>query len=449
MIDDPEKLKREALDAMAEKAKETVSQEAESLKVKVKEEAEVAKVVFDEALVSLRRFFKLESAGGITLMGAMALALICANTPLASYYDMFLSTHLTIKVGDFGLDKPLLLWINDGLMAIFFLLVGLEIKREVLEGELSSAEQAVLPAIAAAGGIAVPAAIYAYFNAGDDIAMRGWAIPSATDIAFALGILALFGKRVPIALKIFLTAVAVIDDLAAIIIIAVFYTTNLSFMALFFSAVCVCGLLILNLMKYQRTAAYVLFGVVMWFAVLKSGVHATLAGVVLGLLIPHKVKTRHDKSMLTELEHDLHPWVAFMVLPVFAFANAGISFAGMTVDSLLAPIPLGIAVGLFAGKQIGVFGFGFIAIKTGLARLPEGINFRQFFAVCTLCGVGFTMSLFIGALAFETSEQEIQTRIGVLMGSGMSALLAALLLNWSLPSLQERQRQKRSAASQS
>ncbi len=387
----------------------------------------------DEALRSLRQFFRLESAGGVLLVVAAILAMIAANTPLSSYYGMFLETHLTIKIGDFGLDKPLFLWINDGLMAVFFFLVGMEIKREVVEGELSSINQAMLPMAAAVGGIVAPALIYSYFNWHDEIAMKGWAIPAATDIAFALGVLALFGKRVPISLKIFLTAVAVIDDLAAIIIIAVFYTAQMSMSALLFAVLCVAGLLALNLAQIQRSSVYVFLGVIMWVAVLKSGVHATLAGVVLGLLIPHKIKTKHDKSMLLELEHDLHPWVAFAVLPLFAFANAGINFSGMTFDNVLEPIPLGIATGLFAGKMIGVFLFAAFFVVLGFARLPERASWGQFFSVCILCGIGFTMSLFIGALAFEDSAQEIQTRLGVLMGSLLSGVVGAGLLALTLP----------------
>ncbi|MCI5050400.1 MAG: Na+/H+ antiporter NhaA [Rickettsiales bacterium] len=397
----------------------------------------------DEALLKLRDFLKVESAGGVALMLAAVMAMILANSPLSHYYDIFLETHLTIKLGGLGLDKPLLLWINDGLMAVFFFLVGMEIKREVLEGELSSVEQAVLPGIAAVGGIAAPAAIFAYFNQHDPVAMGGWAIPAATDIAFALGILALFGKRVPISLKIFLTAVAVMDDLAAIVIIAIFYTDNLSLGSLSFAGVFFAGLLVLNLIKSNRTSIYVFLGLLMWFAVLKSGVHATLAGVILGFLIPHKIKNDHGNSMLCELEHGLHPWVALLVLPVFAFANAGIHFEGMTLDSFTEPLPLGIALGLFAGKQLGIFSVCWLAIKSGLAKMPDEINWMQFYAVCVLCGVGFTMSLFIGSLAFETSANELAARVGIVSGSLLSGLVAVVILYFSLPSVEERMKLKK------
>lgn len=397
----------------------------------------IEEVVVDDTLKALREFFKLESAGGLTLIAAAILAMIFANTGLAVYYDLILSTNVTVTVGGFGIDKPFLLWINDGLMAVFFMLVGLEIKREVLEGELSSVKQAMLPAIAAVGGIAVPALFYVYINAGDEEALRGWAIPAATDIAFALGILALFGKRVPIALKIFLTAVAVIDDIAAVAIIALFYTANLSVGSLFIAGLCVLALVVLNMKKSARTSAYVFIGIIMWLAVLKSGVHATLAGVVLGLLIPHNTKTQHGKCMLKSLEHDLHPWVAFMVLPIFAFANAGIHLEGMSIDDVMAPIPLGIAAGLFLGKPIGIFGISFIAIMIGIAKLPDGVTWKQFLAVCWLCGVGFTMSLFIGGLAFEVSDREIQSRVGIIVGSLLSGIFAAALLAMSLPKKRE------------
>lgn len=400
----------------------------------------------DETLKTLRQFFKMESAGGITLMIAMVLALIVANSPLHEvYHSIFEETYMTVTLAGFGVDKPLHYWINDGLMAVFFLLVGLEIKREVLEGELSSKEQAMLPAIAAFGGILCPALFYVYFNQGDANALNGWAIPAATDIAFALGILALFGKRVPITLKIFLTAVAVIDDLAAIVIIALFYTANLSINALLAGALCALVLLILNVAKVNRLSLYILVGVIMWVAVLKSGVHATLAGVALGLLIPHRVQP-NGHSMLTDLEHALHPWVAFMVLPIFAFANAGISFSDMSLKALTDPIPIGIAVGLFVGKQIGIFGFSFLAIKSGLVRMPREINWKQFYAVCVLCGVGFTMSLFIGGLAFDDTFLQMEARVGILMGSGLSAILGAILLALSLPSVEERERRKAEAA---
>lgn len=434
-------------ESVADKAKEAVANEAEAVKEAVKEKAQQvagegaqARAAMEVALESFRRFFKTESAGGITLMIATLLALVAANTALAPHYEHLLHVPVTVTIAGFGVDKSLLHWINDGLMAIFFLLVGLEIKRELLEGELSTIQQAVLPAVAAAGGVAAPALIYTWFNWGDEVALRGWAIPAATDIAFALGILALFGSRVPIALKVFLTAVAVIDDLAAIVIIALFYTSNLSVNALLFALGCAAVLLALNLRGNRNTSVYVFIGAIMWVAVLKSGIHATLAGVVLGFLIPHRGRGGErfaNGSMLRQLEHGLHPWVAFMVLPVFAFANAGINFAGMTLEKLTSPIPLGIAFGLFFGKQIGVYLLSKLTIMLGLARLPDQVNWKQFYGVCMLCGVGFTMSLFIGGLAFETDDQASYVKLGVLMGSVISAITGSAVLALTLPKKQQ------------
>lgn len=409
----------------------------------------VAKVA-DQKLTALRRFFKMESAGGIMLMIATVLAFIFANSALSGWYDYFLHAHITITVDGFGIDKSVHHWINDGLMAIFFLLVGLEIKREILEGELSSVEQALLPAIAAAGGVVIPALIFSYVNWGDENAMRGWAIPTATDIAFALGILALFGKRVPIALKIFLTAVAVIDDLIAITIIAIFYTSGLSIKALLFAGVFAVVLLLLNLRGERNGTYFVVLGVAMWVAVLKSGVHATLAGVLLGFLIPHHCRRNKREqsdgySLLKHLEHLLHPWVAFLVLPIFAFANAGVSFKGMTADAFTDPIPIGIAAGLFFGKQIGIYLLSKVAILLNIAKLPDQVNWKQFYGVCMLCGVGFTMSLFIGGLAYDTEFLRAEARLGVMTGSLISAIVGSVVLAFSLPSVEERMRQKQAA----
>ncbi len=388
----------------------------------------------DQAMKAMRHFLKMESAGGIILMFAAILAMICANSGLAEYYNSFLHSHFAITFDGVGLDKSIGHWINDGLMVIFFLLVGLEIKREVLEGELSSINQALLPAFAAAGGVVVPALIYLYFNNGDPVAAHGWAIPAATDIAFALGVLALFGKRVPISLKIFLTAVAVIDDLAAIIIIALFYTSNLSIQALLVGLLCVVILFFLNRKGSQRASLFILLGFILWVAVLKSGVHATLAGVVLGFMIPHKGGGSHvEHSMLRHWEHGLHKWVAFAILPLFAFANAGIDFSGISLESLSEPITLGIALGLFAGKQIGIFASAWILIKLGFTRLPAGSTWKQFYGVCMLCGIGFTMSLFIGILAFETNEQEMETRLGVILGSLLSGVVGYIFMHLFLP----------------
>ena len=380
------------------------------------------------SLGALREFFRLESAGGICLFLAAVVAIALDNSPVSGLYDSLLTTPFAISLGSFAIAKPLLLWINDGLMAVFFFLVGLEIKREALEGELSSRSQIMLPGIAALGGMAVPAAIYASFNWNSPAELNGWAIPAATDIAFALGILMLLGSRVPLALKVFLTAVAIIDDLGAIVIIALFYTDNLSLLAL---AVGVAGLavcVIFNLRGVTSRAPYVLVGIVVWVAVLKSGVHATLAGVLLALTIPLRAQDVEGHSPLRHLEHTLHPWVAFMVLPVFAFANAGVSFAGMTFESLLEPLPLGIALGLFVGKQVGVFGASWLMIKTGLARMPEGATWGTLYGIALLCGIGFTMSLFIGGLAFDDPAHAAAVRLGVLCGSTVSGICGYLLL---------------------
>jgi len=347
---------------------------------------------------------------------------------LAGFYSSFLSTPVEVQFGNFEIAKPLLLWINDGLMAIFFFLVGLEIKNEVMEGELSTFDKAALPLFAAVGGIVAPAAIYAFLNYSDPIAIQGWAIPAATDIAFALGVLALVGSRVPVSLKILLLAVAIIDDLAAIIIIAIFYTQDLSLVALGWGGVGALGLVALNRMEVMRITPYALIGVFVWACVLKSGVHATLAGVITALAIPLRAKDPNESSPLHRAEHGLHIWVAFLILPLFAFANAGVSLKGVSFADLMAPLPLGIALGLFFGKQIGVFCFSWIAVKVGLAKLPTGANWPQVYAIACLTGVGFTMSLFIGTLAFEGDTMLNDVRLGVLMGSLASGILGYVLL---------------------
>lgn len=391
------------------------------------------RTVKDEALTAMRHFFHMESASGILLILAAALAMLCANTPLVTFYNLFLETRITVTVNDFGLSKALIFWINDGLMAVFFMLIGLEIKREILEGELSGISQALLPAIAAAGGVLLPALIYSYLNQGNPDAMRGWAIPSATDIAFSLGVLSLFGNRVPVSLKVFLMAVAVIDDLIAIIIIALFYTQQISMVSLAVALTGIVGLSLLHIYKVRTLTPYMLIGLVVWMSVLKSGVHATIAGVILGLFIPYALKNREGESMLRVLEHALHPWVAFMILPIFAFANAGISFEGLTLESLLQPVPLGIAAGLFIGKQLGIFLFTWLMVMTGMAPKPEGASWAQLYGVCIIAGVGFTMSLFIGSLAFaEASMTEV--RLGVLTGSFVSAITGYLVLRMALKS---------------
>lgn len=391
---------------------------------------------------TIRDFLKLESASGQLLIGAMLLALLCANTPLSVLYGGFLQTHVEVQVGALELAKPLLLWINDGLMAIFFLLVGLEVKREVLEGELSSLPQIALPGIAAVGGMLIPALIYAWLNWSDPAALQGWAIPAATDIAFALGVMALLGKGVPNALKLFLLTLAILDDLGAIVIIALFYTSDLSLLSLGLAALAVAGLIVLNRLGVTRIAAYVVVGIFLWICVLKSGVHATLAGVVLAFAIPLRAKDQHGNSPLRHLEHNLHPWVAFGILPVFAFANAGIPLAGMSLADLLSPIPLGIAAGLFIGKQLGIVGFSWLGVKLGLARLPQGISWREFHGMALLCGIGFTMSLFIATLALGDAGPEVgdAARLGILMGSLASSLGGYFLLRQAI--------RKRTAAGQ-
>jgi len=378
--------------------------------------------------VMLRRVFRHEAASGIVLMLTSALALVLANSLLAGFYDLLLSLHALLHIGDFGIDKPLLLWINDGLMAIFFLLVGLEIKRELLEGELSDRSRAALPAAAAIGGMIIPALIYLGISWNTPGAVSGWAIPSATDIAFSLGVMALLGSRVSASLKLFLTALAIIDDLGAIVVIAVFYTEKLSWLSLDVALGAVALLVVLNLAGVQRVIWYVLTGIVLWVFVLKSGVHATLAGVALALAIPFKAGPGGD-SPLTRVEHELAPWVAFGILPLFGFANAGLSFADLSLSSVVAPIPLGIAAGLFLGKQIGVFGFAALAIRAGWAQPLPGASWLALYGTSILTGIGFTMSLFIGTLAFGESEHEATMRLGVLAGSALSGIVGAIALS--------------------
>lgn len=371
----------------------------------------------------LGAFLKSEAAGGVLLMIAATLALIIANSPVASLYFSLLDSY----VGPLSV----LHWINDALMAVFFLLVGLEIKREFVEGQLSSWSRRALPGIAALGGMVAPALIYLALTRGDSVAAGGWAIPTATDIAFALGVLALLGPRVPVSLKIFLTALAIIDDLGAVIIIALFYTKGLSLLMLGLAGACIVALIALNRMNVTRLSAYLGLGALLWFFVLRSGVHATLAGVALALTIPIGDGSGSDEpehSPLHTLEHLLHPYVAFLIVPIFGFANAGVSFVGMTPASALAPVPLGIALGLFVGKQIGVFGFSWIAVKAGLGAMPAKTSLMQLYGVALLCGIGFTMSLFIGALAFDSPELGKATKIGVLLGSVASALAGAVVL---------------------
>jgi NhaA family Na+:H+ antiporter len=381
-------------------------------------------------------FFKLESAGGILLMLAAVLAVICSNTPLQSWYELLLSTPVEVRVGALEIGKPLLLWINDGLMAAFFFLVGLELKRELLEGELSDKRNIILPGVGALGGMVVPALIYYVFNKGNPVAMEGWAIPAVTDIAFALGVLALLGSRVPTSIKIFLTSLAIIDDIGAIIVIAVFYSAKISFTALVVVACCIPVLAWLNRRHVESKSLYLLIGVIMWVAMLKSGVHATLTGVILAMFIPIGSKSDPGYSPLKSLEQDLHGAVTYFILPVFAFANAGITVTGLSTDQLLHSVPLGIALGLFAGKQIGVFIPCWLFIKLGIARLPGGMTWSALYGTSALCGIGFTMSLFIGSLAFEETgiDYIFDERLGIILGSVVSGVCGYLLLRFSLRS---------------
>ncbi len=372
---------------------------------------------------TITRFFQLEAAGGLLLIAAAALALIINNSPLSWLYNAFLETPVEARIGALQIAKPLLLWINDGLMALFFLVIGLEVKREVLEGHLSKPSQIVLPGAAAIGGMLVPALIYVALNTGNAEALNGWAIPMATDIAFALGVLALLGKRVPVSLKLFLMTLAIIDDLGAIIVIALVYSGELSQVSLILAAVSIITLIAMNRSGVSRLAPYMLVGLVLWVCVLKSGIHATLAGVVLAFCIP--LRTSSKASPLLTLEHGLHPWVAYGILPLFAFANAGVSLAGVTMDSFTHSVPLGIAAGLLLGKTLGVFGLTWLAVKTRMASLPKEANWGHVLGVSILCGIGFTMSLFVGSLAFEpgVSAYAGEDRMGILTGSILSAII--------------------------
>ena len=373
---------------------------------------------------SITRFFQLEAAGGLLLIAAAALALIINNSPLSWLYNAFLDVPVVAQIGAVQIAKPLLLWINDGLMALFFLLIGLEVKREVLEGHLSKPSQIVLPGAAAIGGMVIPALIYWALNKDDPTALSGWAIPMATDIAFALGVLALLGKRVPVSLKLFLMTLAIIDDLGAIVVIALFYSGELSNLSLILAAASILSLIVMNRLGVVKLGPYLLIGLLLWVCVLKSGVHATLAGVVLAFCIPLRTRNEESSPLLT-LEHALHPWIAYGVLPLFAFANAGVSLSGVTLESFTHPVPMGIAAGLLLGKTLGVFGLTWLAIKLGIAALPQGANWGQVLGVSILCGIGFTMSLFVGSLAFVPGASEFagEDRMGILTGSILAACI--------------------------
>jgi NhaA family Na+:H+ antiporter len=378
-------------------------------------------------------FVQHEAAAGLLLLAATLAALLISNSPLRGFYQSFLSAPAGLRLANFSLEKPVLLWINDGLMAIFFLLVGLEIKRELIVGELASLGKAALPGIAAVGGMAVPALIYSAINAGDWVALRGWAIPAATDIAFAVGVLALLGDRVPPSLKIFLLALAILDDLGSILIIALFYTADLHWSALLLASLAGGTLAALNRAGVTRLTPYLLIGLFIWGCVLKSGVHATLAGVVVATAVPLAHQAPGQASPLERLEARLHPPIAFAILPLFAFANAGVSLAGLSVAKLMAPVPLGIVLGLLIGKPVGIFAASWLAVASGLAPRPEGANWRQLLGIGMLGGIGFTMSLFIGTLAFPDPAHAAKLRLGVLTGSLLSAIAGYGVLRLSAP----------------
>ncbi len=384
---------------------------------------------------ALRDFLKLETASGAILVGAAVVAMVVANSPLAGLYGALIDLPVEIRVGNFEIAKPLLLWINDGLMALFFLLVGLELKREFVAGHLADKRQIVLPGFGAVGGMLVPALIYVWFNQGDAVALQGWAIPAATDIAFALAVLALLGDRVPLSLRIFLVSIAIFDDVGAIVIIALFYTSELSLLALAVVAACLPVLVFLNRRGVCEHGPYLFIGAIMWVALLKSGVHATLTGVLLAFFIPIG-DPEHGESPLHDLEHDLHTLVAFFILPCFAFANAGIPLGGLSLEQVAHPVTIGIVAGLFLGKQLGVLAACWIAIVLGLAKLPDGVRWSHLYGVAMLCGVGFTMSLFIGSLAFENTGVNLlfDERLGIILGSLLAGLSGYVVLQLSLPS---------------
>jgi len=380
---------------------------------------------------AIKDFIKKDSSSGIILIFVTILALLLQNSGLSSAYTSFLHTPVEVRFGALHIAKPLLLWVNDGLMAIFFFVIGLEVKREVMEGHLSSLSQITLPGIAAIGGMLVPALVFIAFNNGAAFEMNGWAIPTATDIAFALGILSLLGNRVPVSLKIFLMALAIIDDLGAIVIIALFYTSELSTMSISIAGAALLVLFIMNRMNVAKQAAYILVGIILWVSVLKSGVHATLAGVALAFMIPLHSKDENGKpfSMAHHMEHSLHAWVAFFILPLFAFVNAGVDLRGISLEEMGGTVPLGIMAGLFIGKQVGVFGFSWIAIKLGIASLPKDATWKTLYGVAVLTGIGFTMSLFVDTLAYnDTKMFHFADKLAILLGSLFSGLMGYFVL---------------------
>ncbi|MFW2587646.1 Na+/H+ antiporter NhaA [Sagittula sp. SSi028] len=380
-------------------------------------------------LRALDRFFSHEASGGILLMLSAIAAMIVANSGLSSIYDGVLGSYFAVTINGDGLEKPLILWINDGLMAIFFFLIGLELKAELLEGKLKNPSDVVLPGVAAIGGMALPALVYLAFNYSDPATVNGWAIPAATDIAFALGVLALVGDRVPSSLKVFLLTLAILDDMGAIVIIALFYTAELKVNYLFMALIPLAVMWYLNHKRVHRYAPILMLGVILWVLVLKSGVHATLAGVVTAFFVP--LKDKWGKSPLHSLEHNLSPYVLYVIIPVFAFANAGVVLQGMSLSDLAAPLPLGIALGLIVGKQLGVFGCTWLMVKLGWARMPHGATWAQIYGIACLAGIGFTMSLFIGSLSFDDPILMNQVRLGVLGGSIVSGILGYLALRLS------------------
>lgn len=378
----------------------------------------------------IKNFFRMESSAGILLFMSAVLAMVIANSQLSGYYNLLLDTPVAIQIGALIINKPLLLWINDGLMAVFFFLVGLELKRELIEGELSDKRNIVLPGFGAIGGMLVPALVFAWFNKDDPMALQGWAIPAATDIAFALAVLKVIGPKVPTSLKIFLTSLAIFDDIGAILVIAFFYTSQISVASLVVVAICIPLLWLINRKGVEATSTYILIGIIMWVAMLKSGVHATLTGVILAMFIPIKSRIKPDYSPLKDLEHNLHSAVAYIILPIFAFANAGINLSGVGLEQLMHPVPMGIALGLVLGKQVGIFSLCWLAIKLKWATMPENSNWVSIYGVSALCGIGFTMSLFIGGLAFEETQFNMvfDERLGIIVGSLVSALIGFFVL---------------------